>query len=83
MNGEAIEGLFPIFDGHRPFFGGLLNSQVDHLEGRTIAGENPSVVNGLADDAVEGLNGVGGVDRAADVIWVVEDGDDLLPVPSP
>ena len=72
MNGEAIEGLFPVFDGHGPFFGGLLNSQVDHLEGGTITGKNPSVVNGLADDAVEGLNGVGGVDRTADVIWVVK-----------
>ena len=81
MNGEAIEGLFPVFDGHGPFFGGLLNSQVDHLEGGTITGKNPSVVNGLADDAVEGLNGVSGVDRAADVIWVVKNGDDLLPVP--
>ena len=61
----------------------MFNSQVDHLEGGTITGENSSVVNGLADNAVEGLNGVGGVDRAADVVRVVEDGDDLLPVPSP
>ena len=30
---------------------------------------------------VEGLNGVGGVDRTADVIWVVKKGDHPLPVP--
>ena len=62
--------MLPVFDGHRPFFGSLLNGQVDHLESRTITGENPSVVNGLADDAVEGLNGVGGVDRTADIVRV-------------
>ena len=79
LNGEAIESLFPIFDRHGPFFGGLFNGQGDHLEGGTITGENPSVVDGLANHTVKRLNGVRCVDGAADVVKVVKDRYDLLP----
>src|SRR2546421_12000770 len=31
-NGEAIEGRFPVMDGHRPFFGDVLDRQVNDLK---------------------------------------------------
>lgn len=78
LDGETIEGLFPVLDGHRPFFRGLFDGQVGDLEGGTVTREDPPVIDRLANHAVERFNGVGGVDRPADVFRVVKNRDDLL-----
>ena len=71
LDGEPIEGLFPVLDRHRPLFRGLLDGQVHHFQRRAVAGENAAVVDGLANHAVERLDGVGRVDDPPDVRGVV------------
>jgi hypothetical protein len=66
-----------------PFLRRLPDRQIDYLHCRVIRGKQLALVDGLADHAVQGLNGVGGVDGPADVLRVLEQRIYVMPVAAP
>ena len=70
-------------DGLCPFLGCLGDGQVNDLGCRLFAGKNLSVSNHLANHAVDAFDGIGGVDRFADLRRILEHRGDVFPVSVP
>ena len=49
---KSIHSCFPISDGHCPFFGSRLDSQINHLHSRIIVRKQSPVLNSLANNTV-------------------------------
>ncbi len=75
FKGKAMESRLPVADRHGPFLGDILQSQGDHLKDGLIRGKNPMMARHLASRHVDQLDGVGGVDHLAHVLWESEQGD--------
>ena len=58
---------------------GVDDGEVDELGGGLFVGEVPAGLDRLADLAVQRFDGVGGVDRAAQLGGQREERDDVLP----
>jgi len=48
FNGKAIESRFPVMDGHLPFFGDVLDRQINDLKDRLVRGKDPVIARHLA-----------------------------------
>ena len=72
-----------MMDGHGPFLLGLVDREVDDLDCRTFAGEYLSVTDDLANHAVDTFDRVRGVDRFANLRWILKHRGDVLPVIPP
>src|SRR3954470_10517342 len=79
---EAAERAGPVV-GLAPLALGSLDGEVDELRGGLLVGEVPAGLDAFADLAVEVLDAVGGVDRAAQVGGQRQERDDVLPALSP
>src|SRR5579875_3150475 len=75
FHGKAIEYRFPIPDRHSPLLGQVAHGQVDHFVDGLIGGKNPMIARHLAQGHIDRLNGIGGVDHLADVLWKGEERD--------
>src|SRR3954471_4958883 len=62
---------------------GALDGQVDELGGGLFVGERAAGLDRLADLAVEALDAVGGVDRAAQSLGQRQERDDVFPARAP
>ena len=60
-----------------------IQREVDQFRGGLVAGEVASGSDGAADFRVQGLNRVRSVDQPSHLGWVIEEGDHLVPGPSP
>ena len=67
-----IKRRFPILDRHGPFLGDILDRQIYQLCRRLIRGKYSTVFDTLVQTAIEGLNGVGGINDAANFIRIGE-----------
>ena len=76
-DGEVVEGLLPVFDGHRRFARGFADRHIDVLQGRVVAGINLAVPRELANHAVDRFDRVGRVNRPADRRRIVEQRDNV------
>jgi len=56
-------------DRHRPLLGNLAQGQIDHFVDRFIGGKNPMIARHFPQGHIHGLNGIGGVDHLANVLW--------------
>lgn len=65
-----VQFAFPILDRHGPFFRGRLGGQVYNLHRAPVMREDFTILGRLADDAVQGLDCIGGLDHLADG-WVL------------
>src|SRR4029453_18099503 len=79
---EAAQRGGPVV-GAGPFALGLLDGEVDQFGGGLFVGEVAAGLDALADLAVEVLDAVGRVDRAAQLGGQCQEGDDLLPAGAP
>ena len=70
-------------DGHRPFARSLFNGKENHFFGSIFVGKYLALVHRLAHHAVEGFDGVSGVDGFADVRRVSKEGVEVFPVVEP
>jgi hypothetical protein len=66
---KSIQGHFPIPDRHGQFF-----------NCRVIGREQLTLFDHFTDHAIEGFNGVGGVDGLTNIFRVVEQGIEIVPV---
>src|SRR4051795_5088844 len=66
-----------------PFGVGLDDGEVDELGGGLFVGEVPAGLDRFADLAVQALDGVGGVDRAAQLVGQRQERDHVFPGPAP
>src|SRR3954466_7192659 len=66
-----------------PFGVGLEDGEVDEFGGGLFVGEVAAGLDRFADLAVHGLDGVGGVDHAAQRLGQREERDDVFPVLAP
>ena len=73
----------PVLASASPFPGNVHHGQVQHFQQAVIRGENGLCLGNLAQLAVETLNGVGGIDESADLLWVLEIGAQIVPVIPP
>lgn len=83
LDNKSVQSGFPIPDRHGPFLRGLLNRQERHLQRGLVTREQLTALGRLADDAVERLNGIGGVDHLPDGRRAIEQGDQIIPVVLP
>jgi hypothetical protein len=67
LYGKPIESWFPISDGHGPFPGNIVHSQVDHFVDHLIGGKNAMIARNLTQRHIDGLNGSGRIDNLANV----------------
>ncbi len=56
------QSCLPIFDGASPSLGNIVHRQIHQLQHRFLIGKHSLGLNHLAQKAVEGLDGIGGVD---------------------
>src|SRR5438270_2951886 len=80
---ELAEDVAPVADGSLPLLLHLGQGQVEELIDGLVGREVAPVLEQLAKGAVQGLDGVSGVDDLPDVRWEVEEGNDPLPVAPP
>src|SRR5215210_7866959 len=66
-----------------PFGVGAHDGEVDELGGGLFVGEVPAGLDRLADLAVQALDRVGGVDRAAELVGQAQERDHVLPAGAP
>jgi hypothetical protein len=69
FHGKTIERWLPIADRHGPLPGNIADSEVNDLVDGLIGGKNAMIARDLAQGHIHRLNGVGGVDDLADVLW--------------
>lgn len=74
---------FPITNRHHPLFGNVVERQGKQLVDRFLIREKSLGFEYLAERAVERLNRIGGINHLATVRWIVEEGDDVVPVTQP
>src|SRR4029453_11929648 len=79
---EAAQRGGPVV-GAAPFALGSLDGEVDQFGGGLFVGEVAAGLDALADLAVEVLDAVGRVDRAAQLGGQCQEGDDVLPAGAP
>lgn len=82
-DGEVVERLFPLWDGHRPFLRGFEDGHVDQLQCRVTVRVLFSVAGELADHTVHRFDHVRGVGRFADCSGQVEHRNDVRPLRRP
>lgn len=73
----------PIFNGSVPSLRNILHGQVHEFEDSAFIVEHRFRLDHLTQRAIEGFNGIGGVDHFANRHGVVKDGNDSLPVSHP
>ena len=73
----------PVLTPARPFPGNIHHGQIQHFEQAVIGGENGFGLGHLPQLAVKALNGVGGVDQPAYLLWVLEVSTQIWPVVPP
>ncbi len=73
----------PVLPPSSPFFCDIHHDQIQHFQETVIGREHGISLGDLAQLAVEALNGVGGVDRPAHLLWVLEIGAQVGPVGPP
>lgn len=66
FNHQSIQRHSSVLNRHRPLFRSLRNGQVNYLARRVVTGENLAAFRGRANDAVQGFNGSGRINRFAD-----------------
>jgi hypothetical protein len=75
--------IAPILNGHRPFSGCCLNGQIDHFAHGVIGWKYLALLDGMANDAIQRFNRIGGVNRFAYVPRVRKEGVEIVPVAAP
>src|SRR3954453_16620112 len=80
---ELAEDVAPVADGPLPLLFHLGQGEIEQLVDRLVGGEVASVLEELAQGAVQRLDRVGGVDDLADVRWKIQEGNHALPVAPP
>lgn len=70
LDSKTVDRTAPVAYRHTPLLRYLGDGQVDHFLGRIGSWEEFSFSNCFTDHAVQRLDGVGGVDRFADVRWI-------------
>lgn len=66
---KLIECRLPSFQRYRPFFRGVLDGQIDHLQRRIVIRKQFSLIGRFEDDAVNEYDGVGGINDLSDLAW--------------
>src|SRR5665647_2167171 len=82
-NGELSERVFPLSCGHNRGEVGVLQCEINKFESGIVGRKGAFGFYDLTDLTIHSLDGVGGVDDAADVWGIGEKGDDIVPMPLP
>ena len=80
---KPIECGFPVMDRHRPFLCNVAHGQIDHFIDGFIGRKNPMITRDFAQRHIDRLDGIGGVDHFANILWKGKQGDHADPVGSP
>jgi len=71
----------PVLNWHSPLFSSVFDRQVDPLLGGIIAGKYLPLLDGLTNNAVEGFNRVGSVNRFTNVHEIETIGSPIGSIP--
>ena len=82
-DGELASYSVPFADRTLPLVRCSIEREIDQFRRRVVAWEMASGSDGSADFRVQRLNGVRGVNQPADLRWVVEERDHLVPSAPP
>ena len=73
----------PVLAAACPLFRDVHHGQIQHFQQAVICGEHGFGLGHLTKLAVKSLNGVGGVDQAADLLGIFEIGAEICPIIPP
>ena len=83
QDSKVRERCLPILDGLSPFLRDVVHRQIHLSEHSLFAGKDRLSLNHLTQRTVERFDRVGRIDDAANFHRIVEDRNDMLPVPYP
>lgn len=73
----------PITDGHGPFLRRLLDGQINDFFGASLCGKELAFFDGFANNAVERFDGIGGVNCLSNILGIVKQSIQVMPVGTP
>lgn len=83
LNNKPIQSKLPVVNGHGPFFGRIHDGKVNKFSGWIVCREQLALADDLANDAVQGFDGIGGVNGFSNVLRRVKQGVQVRPVGTP